>query len=131
MSNTGAHLRKITLHLARDKDFPAGSSRHGYEFVAPLDDASHIDLAGWKERRALCSARRFWGSEPTLHGRLAHHPGGAHGATWAFDYDADAGADEEAGIHFGDHAFAPGEYVSIRDANGVVRTFKVASVANF
>jgi hypothetical protein len=29
-------LKRIRLHLARSRDFPSGSSRHGYEFVAPL-----------------------------------------------------------------------------------------------
>src|SRR5262245_42505775 len=29
-------LKRIRLNLARSKEFPAGSARHGYEFVAPL-----------------------------------------------------------------------------------------------
>ena len=28
-------LKRIRLELARSKDFPMGSARHGYEFVAP------------------------------------------------------------------------------------------------
>jgi hypothetical protein len=27
-------LKRIRLNLARSKDFPAGSAKHGYEFVA-------------------------------------------------------------------------------------------------
>ena len=30
-------FKRIRLNLARSKEFPQGSSRHGYEFVAPLD----------------------------------------------------------------------------------------------
>jgi hypothetical protein len=30
-------LKLIRLELARTPDFPEGSRRHGYEFVAPLD----------------------------------------------------------------------------------------------
>jgi hypothetical protein len=28
-------LKRIRLELARSKEFPMGSTRHGYEFVAP------------------------------------------------------------------------------------------------
>jgi len=126
--NTTSHFRKITLHLARDKEFPEGSARHGYEFIAPLNANSKIDAAAWKEQRARCSVRRFWGDDAPMRGQLAHHAGGNSGATWGFDYDIDSDNDEEAGIRFGDHAFTLGEYVSIRDANGVIRTFRVASV---
>jgi hypothetical protein len=33
-------LKRIRLELARSKEFPMGSANHGYEFVAPLDDAA-------------------------------------------------------------------------------------------
>ena len=36
-------LKRIWLHLARSRAFPSGSAEHGYEFVAPLDAAGHID----------------------------------------------------------------------------------------
>ena len=39
-------FKRIRLHLARSKEFPAGSAQHGYEFVAPLDAKSHIDRCG-------------------------------------------------------------------------------------
>lgn len=29
-------LKRIRLNLARSKEFPSGSTKHGYEFVAPL-----------------------------------------------------------------------------------------------
>jgi hypothetical protein len=31
-------------------------------------------------------------------------------------------------LNFGDHIFGPGEYVSIRDDEGAMRTFQVVSV---
>src|SRR6266699_3007669 len=80
-------LKRIRLNLARSKEFPQGSARHGYEFVAPL--------------------------RPD--GRLVHKSGGAEHARWIFDYDETAEDDDEAGYRFGDHAFHNGEYVSIRD----------------
>ena len=38
------NFKRIRLNLARSKEFPQGSSRHGYEFVAPLDAQGHIDV---------------------------------------------------------------------------------------
>ena len=120
-------LKRIRLELARSKEFPAGSAHHGYEFVAPLDGKGHIDPQLWQQYRKHCGVRRFWnGAEQQ--GRLVHKPGGAEHARWTFDYGDDADADEEAGFRFGVHAFSPGEYVSIKDEDGELHTFVVASV---
>lgn len=127
---TGSSMKKITLNLARTKEFPEGSIRHGYEFIAPLDAGGYIDAAVWKERRNLCSVHRFWADEPVLRGHLVHRPGGGKGATWGFDYDAMTHDDDEAGFRFGEHAFKIGEYVSVRGADGRMETFKVAAVSS-
>ena len=121
-------LKRIRLHLARSKAFPEGSSRHGYEFVAPIDVEGHIDPELWRQHREHCRVRRFWNGEPEQVGRLLHKPGGAEHARWVFDYDASRTDDDEAGYRFGGHAFAPGEYVSITEDDGDVHTFKVMSV---
>lgn len=121
-------LKRIRLNLARSKDHPEGSSRHGYEFVAPLDAAGHIDLEGWRENRNACTVRRFWGDEAPETGRLVHRAGGSRGATWVFDYNEADTDDDEAGFRFADHAFQPGEYVSIRDDDGTLHTFQVVTV---
>ena len=44
-------LKRIRLNLARSKEHPSGSPRHGYEFVAPLDATGHIDLELWRKHR--------------------------------------------------------------------------------
>jgi hypothetical protein len=121
-------LKRIRLNLARSKEFPGGSSRHGYEFVAPLDASGHIDAELWRKYRERCRVRRFWGGEPDEVGLLVHRPGGAAHARWVFDYDQASAADDEAGYRFGAHAFIPGEYVSIRDEDGEMHTFQVVSV---
>jgi hypothetical protein len=121
-------LQHITLHLARCPDYPEGSDRHGYSFRAPLDGRGHIDPLRWKETRPHCVVRRFWAGEADRHGQLIHKPGGAQGATWAFDYDASTTRDDEAGYRLGDHAFVPGEYVSIRDDAGAMHSFVVHQV---
>jgi hypothetical protein len=75
-------LKRITLHLARSKEFPAGSARHGYEFVAPLDTRGHIDAELWHKYRNNCRVRRFWSDIDDESGRLVHKPGGAEHARW-------------------------------------------------
>ena len=56
-------LNRILLNLARSRDFPDGSSRHGYHFIAPLDPEGHIDPVLWKKYRDYCRVRRFWAGE--------------------------------------------------------------------
>ena len=121
-------LKRIRLNLARSKEFPLGSVKHGYEFVAPLDGKGHIDAHLWQQHREHCGVRRFWSGEDDKIGRLVHKPGGAEHARWIFDYDVERVDDDEAGYRFGVHAFTPGEYVSIRDEDGEMHTFRVASV---
>lgn len=123
-----AQLHRITILLARSHDFPNGSVHHGYELVAPLNGEGKIDLETWKAKRAQCTVRRFWGSEDDQNGLLKHRTGGVGGATWIFDYDAGDPDDDEAGYRLADHVWAPGEYVSIKDEDGVMHTFRVASV---
>ena len=94
-ATSNAALRKVTLNAARSKEFPEGSIRHGYDFVAPLTDDGHIDLEAWKQHRGECFAHRFWGDEPAMRGLLVHRAGGRGGSTWAFEWKA--GTRDEGG----------------------------------
>ena len=94
-------LKIVRLNLARSKEFPNGSARHGYEIVAPLDQAGHIDSGAWKEHRAQCRVKRIWDGEENDVGLLVHKPGGAEHASWIFDYDPNQQDDDEAGFRFG------------------------------
>ena len=122
------NFKRIRLNLARSKEFPQGSERHGYEFVAPLDAKGHIDADLWRKHRDNCRVRRFWEGEDDQIGFLVHKPGGVEQARWVFDYDKTAEDDDESGYRFGSHAFEPGEYVSIRDDDGEMHTFQVITV---
>ena len=118
-------LKRIRLSLARDPEAPEGDANCGYEFVAPLRDDGHIDAEGWRKQRAECSVRRFWRGESDEHGHLIH----TRGRTWAFHYDVAGDVDDdEPGYKFDSHVFKPGEYVSIREHDGRMRTFKVDAV---
>lgn len=120
-------FKRIRLNLARSPEFPQGSTRHGYEFVAPLDAEDHIDLAQWEIYKENCRVRRFWEGEPDEVGRLVHRGGGRHGR-WAFDYDPEETADDESGYRFDSHSFRQGDYVSIRGEDDQNYTFLVLSV---
>lgn len=117
-------LNRITLHLARTKEFPNGSYQHGYEFVAPLDASAHIDADAWHKMRAQCRVKRFWAGDEDDIGHLVRRPGGS----WAFHYDVAGDEDDEAGYRLGEHAFKEGEYVSIKDQDGDLQPFVVYSV---
>ena len=121
-------LKSIRLELARDEDFPEGSARHGYEFVAPLNDEGRIDMEKFMAERERCRVLRFWGDEEHETGHLVRLTGGA----WGFHYKkaGDIDVEDEQGYRFQTHHFRPGEYVSIREPDGQMRTFRVARVKN-
>ena len=121
-------FKRIRLNLARSKEFPQGSPKHGYEFVAPLNGNGHIDVALWRVHRDHCRVRRFWEGQDDEIGFVVHKPGGPEHGRWMFDYNPLRADDDESGYRFGTHAFRPGEYVSIRDEDGEMHTFVVASV---
>ena len=104
--------------------FFEGSRHHGYEFVAPIDAAGHIDPDAWKENRQRCRVRHFWGSAEEEVGHVIRKPGGA----WAFHYDILGDADDdETGYRFGDHTFRLGDYVTIKEHDDTLRTFRVVA----
>jgi hypothetical protein len=122
------HMRRIRLERARAKGHAEGDPGEGYVIVAPLDESGHLSAEGWRIQRALCFVHRMEGSDIAERGLLAHRAGGPAGGTWVFDYDPRFTGEEEAGFHFESHVFTPGEYVSIRNAEGAVVTYRVASV---
>ena len=125
LNDAQALLRHVRMELARDHDFPNGSSAHGYELVAPLDDNGHIVAEAWRLTRERCRVKRFWGRETSDVGHIVHKPGGA----WAFHYDIHGDPEhDETGFKLERHTFAPGEYVSIKEQDGVLRTFRVIRV---
>lgn len=117
-------LKKIRLELARTPDHPEGSSNFGYEFVAPLDDSGHIDLDSFRQHSERCTVRRFWQGADDENGRLRHTRGGR----WVFDYDATTDEDDEPLFKLDRHVFAEGEYLSITEHDGELRTFRIVSI---
>jgi hypothetical protein len=75
LSSPTRDLNRILLNLAQSREFSDGSSRHGYDFIAPLDADGHIDPALWRKYRNYCRVRRFWQGQEDEVGRLVHKPG--------------------------------------------------------
>ena len=119
-------MKRIRLELARDKEHPSGDSEHGYEFAAPLTDDGHLDASEWRKEKERCRVKRFAPGEQSQLGLLMHGPGGS----WYFDYDKSRTSDDEPGFKFSTHTFNPGDYVSVREHDGVLRTFRVARVSD-
>jgi hypothetical protein len=118
-------LKRVRLELGRTKDFPNGSRSCGYEFTAPLDHESRLDPVGWKKHRDQCRVRRFWEGEADEIGHLVHRPGGG----WAFHYDIHGDDNvDEVGYRLSKERFRPGEYVSIREQDGEMCTFRIITV---
>ena len=120
MTSTAHPLTRIRLELARSKEHPSGSASHGYEFVAPLDADGRLDASAWKGLRDRCRVHRFWGAGDEDVGHVVHRRG-----NWVFHYDVDGDEDDEAGYKLSSHTFNLGDYVSIRDEDEVLHTFRV------
>jgi hypothetical protein len=116
-------FKKIRLTLAREPEHPAGDRGIGYEVTAPLDPKGKIDPEQWRAHKSLCRVVRFRRDEPEDIGHLVRRPGGS----WAFRYDLVGDEPDEPAYHFGDHVFAPGEYVTITE-NGVQHPYQILSV---
>lgn len=117
-------LSHITMELAREPGHPQGDRDIGYQLNIPLTEDGHIDAAAWKRHRSGCTVRRMRPGEVIRQGRIVHGSGGR----WLFDYDDRQDFDDEVGIKLGSERFVPGEYVSIREADGEVHTFQIVSV---
>jgi hypothetical protein len=118
------NFRKVRLELARDHDFPEGRTRHGYEFILPLDARERLDVERWRRDRLVCTVHRFWDGEGDSTGQLIRKRDGL----WAFSYEKGEADDEE--LHrMEEHVFKKDEYVSVKGHDGRTRPFCVVLVA--
>lgn len=118
---------RVRVELARSSEYPDGSSRHGYEFILPLDEAGRFDQQTYEQAPELCTVHRFWeGDEDTdadLVGEILH----TAPDRWVFSYNP-GNEDDEPVLRFTDHVFREGEYLSVREPGGAAHTFRIALV---
>ena len=114
---------RIRLELARTPEHPEGSRMHGYEIIAPLDAQGLINEETWRADKERAKVRRFWEGEDDENGQLIH----TRHRTWAFSY-APGEEDDEPIFHLETHALKYGDYVTVKEHDGVSRTFRVGVV---
>ena len=115
-------LTRVILRLGRNPDagFPDGSDDYGYVIHAPLDSDGKLDGALWRELRDQCSVRRFHPSEAPADGWLRHR-----GDNWYFWYDEADEGPEEPLFKLNTHELRAGEYITLREGDGDVLTFRI------
>jgi hypothetical protein len=116
-------LTRVILRLARNPEagFPDGDDHYGYVVNAPLDADGCLDAALWRQLRDHCTVRRFHPLEAASDGWLRHR-----GESWFFWYDEADEGPEEPLFKVGGRRLAPGEYVTVREGDGDILTFRVA-----
>jgi len=114
---------RVRFELARSKDFPEGSHRHGYEFVLPLDKDGRIDLGTYRRTPELCTVHRFWAGGNDVVGTIKHM---GHGR-WLFSFHRDE-MENESIPHFAEHPFRESDYRSVRERDGTEHTFRIVLV---
>ncbi len=116
-------LYRIHMNAARSEEHPEGSDKHGYDFVAPLDADHHLDPEAWKAHKEDCIVRRFTDGEPDERGLLRHI-----GKGWTIDYDPTSTDDNEPFFKLDKHLISVGEYLSVTEHDGEMRTFHIVAV---
>ena len=116
-------LTRVILRLGRNPDagFPDGDDDYGYVIQAPLDANGKLDPDLWREKKAQCTVRRFHPRETAADGWLR-----VRGDNWYFWYDEEDEGAAEPVFKLGAHELRPGEYVTVREGDGDVLTFRVA-----
>lgn len=115
-------LTRIILRLGRNPPaHPDGNDDYGYVIQAPLGADHKLDPALWREKRELCTVRRFHPQETAADGFLRHR-----GDSWYFWYDEADEGPEEPLFKLAAKELRPGEYVTVREGDGDILTFRVA-----
>lgn len=116
-------LTRVILRLGRNPDagFPDGDDEYGYVIHAPLDADNKLDSTLWREKKDQCTVRRFHPNEAASDGWLRHR-----GDNWYFWYDEEDEGPAEPLFKLGAHELRAGEYVTVRERDGDVLTFRIA-----
>jgi hypothetical protein len=117
-------LTKVRLEIARCPEFPEGSAKHGYLLTLPLDESGALETGHGQHVASRCHFERFWNGEQLEVGHIERH---GHGWTLAFDGVEDDAAAREPIFKAEGHRFLPGDYLSIKERDGQLRTFRVAA----
>ncbi|MFC7475064.1 hypothetical protein ACFQS7_11920 [Dankookia sp. GCM10030260] len=118
----------VTLVVAAGPGFPQGSPVHRYEIEAPLTPGGHLDPEAWGAGPGAWPARRIWPGGPAREGDLQFDGDTESWSIRLFPGKAATDAPLHAAIHNAGQ-LRPGEYVTIREPDGVEFSYRVVSVA--
>lgn len=113
--------KTVRLELARTSDFPEGSTAHAYILRVPLDARDLVDPEHLHDVGERAAVHRFRPDEPDATGAVIRVGDG-----WALSYRL-GDADDEAIFHLENHPIIEGHYLTITEADGERRPFKVVS----
>lgn len=111
--------KSIRLELGSTSEFPAGSVSRAYLIRLPLDDEDGIDRAAVVQSPYRATVRRHWSTEPDQRGLLV-----AAGEDWAMRCNGNP----DRILRLDGIPLRLGQRVSVRNADGSILPFKVASV---
>jgi hypothetical protein len=117
-------LMQVVMELAREPGHPHGDRNHGYQLNLPLSEDGRIDEKEFEHLHKICTVKRIRSGEEPRYGRLRRGSAGQ----WSFDYDDRQEFDDEMGFRLGEERFVLGEYISVREDDGVMHTFQIISV---
>ena len=115
--------KNIRLELAGTERFPQGSASRAYLLRLPLDDSGFIDRMALETNPRQASVRRFWASEPDMHGNVEVNSSG-----WIFRCNGAIQSEKVA--HFEPQPLIEGREVIVKEADGAHLPFRVARVTD-
>ena len=110
--------KSIRLELGCTAEFPSGSVSRAYLVRLPLDGDGRVDGTEVERHPNLATFRRHWSSDPDERGQVA-----PNGAAWHLDCTG-----KKRTLSFGSKPIRLGTKVLIREPNGDVLPFRVASI---
>jgi len=121
-------MPQVDLVMAAGPGFPQGSPEHRYALDVALTAGGVLDEEAWGTPAAPWTVQRFWPGEPARVGDVM-----LDAATgWSLRFDAGQGPDAlDAPLHAlirNSGQLRPGEYVTIREPNGVEYGYRVVNV---
>jgi hypothetical protein len=116
----------VTLVMANGPGFPQGSADHRYELSVALTPGGHLDPTAWQADPTPWPATRAWPGEPLRQGDVQWD----EDTGWSLRFFPASGEAVDAPLHaLIRHAgqLRPGEYVTIREAQGGEYGWRVVS----
>lgn len=115
----GMNWKSIRLELGRTAEFPAGSVSRAFLIRLPLNDEDVVDHAAVAQSPGRATVRRHWSTEPDERGMLV---------PWEHDWAIRCNGKPDRILELDGTPVRLGQRISVRDSDGKVLPFTVASI---